>query len=59
MPEAIGRATGWAHGAGLGEGIGVANGERAGEGDGWAATLELLHATAQTSTSAGHVPPFS
>jgi hypothetical protein len=59
MPAAIGRATGWAHGGGLGEGVGVASGERDGEGVGRAATVELLHATAQTSNSAGHAPPFS
>jgi len=59
MPEAIGRATGWAHGSGLGEGVGVASGERDGEGVGRAATVELLHATAQASNSVGHVPPFS
>jgi hypothetical protein len=59
MPEAIGRATGWAQAGGLGEGVGVASGEREGEGEGRAATVEVLHATAQTSNSAGHVPPFS
>jgi hypothetical protein len=61
MPEAIARATGGAHGDGLGEGVGVASVERDGEGEGVgrAATVELLHATAQTSNSAGHVPPLS
>jgi hypothetical protein len=45
----------------LGEGVGVASGERDGEGEGVgrAAMVEALHATAQTSNSAGHVPPFS
>lgn len=61
IPAAIGRATGWTHGGGLGEGVGAASSEGEGEdeGEGRAATVELLHATAQTSNSAGHVTPFS
>jgi hypothetical protein len=59
MPEAIGRATGWTHSGGLGEGVGVATGDRKGEGVRRAATVELLHATAQTSNSTGHAPTFS
>jgi hypothetical protein len=58
-PEAIGLGTGWAQGSALGEGAGVASGEPEGESEGRAATLELLHAMAQTSKTAGHLPNFS